>query len=203
MVIHVPTADASESLDQVPRRKLPLTRREFLKGSGVLIGTIAAGSALSALAPSTVWAVELKKLSRSEGSAIMKMARVLYPHKRLSDAAYALVVKDLDAAADSDADTARLLKEGVAALNQAAGGNFAKANGKKQLAIVKSMEGQPFFNLVRGKCITSLYNNDMAFAAFGYQGSSWEKGGYIRRGFQDLKWLPNPPADVSPKPYLG
>lgn len=201
--IPILTAEASESLGQVPKLKLPLTRREFLKGSGVLMGTIAAGSALSALAPSTVWAVELKTLSRAEGTAIMKMARVLYPHKRLSDAVYALVAKDLDAAAGSDANTARLLKDGVAALNQAAGGDFARADGKKQLVVVKSMEGQPFFNAVRGKCITSLYNNDMAFATFGYEGSSWEKGGYIRRGFQDLKWLPNPPADVSPKPYLG
>jgi hypothetical protein len=203
MVIPVPSVEACESLGQVPKLKLPLTRREFLKGSGVLMGTIAAGSALSALAPSTVWAVELKTLSRAEGAAIMKMARVLYPHKRLGDAVYALVAKDLDAGAGSDANTARLLKDGVAALNQAAGGDFAKVDRKKQLAVVKSMEGQPFFNAVRGKCVTSLYDNDMAFATFGYPGSSWEKGGYITRGFQDLKWLPAPPADVSPKPYSG
>ncbi len=202
-VIPILAADSSESLGQAAKIKLPLTRREFLKGSGVLIGTIAAGSALSVLAPSTVWAVELKTLSQTEGAAIMKMARVLYPHKRLSDAVYALVAKDLDADAGGDPNTARLLKDGVATLNREAGGNFAKAHGKKQLAVVKSMEGQPFFNAVRGKCVTSLYNNDMAFATFGYEGSSWEKGGYIRRGFQDLKWLPNPPADISPKPYLG
>lgn len=202
-VIPVVSADAGESLGTVEKLKLPLTRREFLKGSGVLIGTIAAGSALSALAPSTVWALELKTLSQAEGTAIMKMARVLYPHARLSDAVYALVVKDLDASAGSDAAAARLLKDGVAALNQAAGRNFAEADGTRQLAVVKSMEGQPFFSAVRGKCVTSLYNNDMAFATFGYEGSSWEKGGYIRRGFQDLKWLPDAPADVSPKPYLG
>ncbi len=56
---------------------------------------------------------------------------------------------------------------------------------------------------MRGQCITSLYDNDMAYVTFGYPGSAWEKGGYITRGFQDLKWLPAPSAAASPKPYLG
>ena len=49
----------NEAEGQVPKLELPLVRREFLKGSGILIGTIATGSALAALAPSPVWAVEL------------------------------------------------------------------------------------------------------------------------------------------------
>jgi hypothetical protein len=65
------------------------------------------------------------------------------------------------------------------------------------------LEGQPFFNAVRGKCVTSLYDNDMAYKVFGYPGSAWEKGAYITRAFQDLKWLPAPPLEASPKPYFG
>jgi hypothetical protein len=206
-VIRIATTDAAEATcregdGMVPRFNLPLARREFLKGSGVLMGTLAAGSVLAALAPSTAWAVELKTLSTAEGEALMKMGRALYPHKKLADAVYALLAKDLDGKAGGDAASARQIKDGVAALNTAAGGNFAKAPAKKQVAIVKAIEGQPFFNTVRGQCITSLYNNDMAFATFGYPGSAWEKGGYITRGFQDLKWLPAPPLDASPKPYI-
>jgi hypothetical protein len=193
----------SEGDGQVPRLDLPLVRREFLKGSGVLMGTIAAGSALAALAPSSAWAAELKTLSTAEGQALMKMGRVLYPHKKLADAVYALLAKDLDGKAGGDAATAKLLRDGIAALNKAAGGTFAKASAKRQLEIVKGIEGQPFFNTVRGQCITSLYDNDMAYATFGYPGSAWEKGGYITRGFQDLKWLPAPPLDASPKPWFG
>ena len=200
--ISVFPAGASQAAGAGSRLELPLTRREFLKGSGILIGTIAVGDALSLLAPSKVWAVELQALSQDEGRALVKMARVLYPHKRLNDAVYALVVKDLDADAASDPEKARLLKEGVASLDREAGGKFARAPAAKQLAVVKSMQGQPFFNAVRGKCVTSLYNNDLAFASFGYEGASWDKGGYIRRGFQDLKWLPNPPAPISPKAFL-
>ena len=192
-----------ERAGDVPRLNLPLARREFLKGSGILMGTLAAGSVLAALAPSPVWAVELKTLSKAEGEALMKMGRVLYPHKKLADAVYALLAKDLDAKASGDAASATQLREGVAALNQAAGGSFARASDKKKLEIVKAMEGQPFFATVRGQCITSLYDNDMAYATFGYPGSAWEKGGYITRGFQDLKWLPAPTKDASPPPFLG
>ena len=187
----------------VPKQNLPLARREFLKGSGILMGTLAAGSVLAGLAPSTVWAVELKTLTQAEGEALMAMGRVLYPHKKLPDAVYAILAKDLDGSATGNADNTKLLREGIGNLNSLAGGNFAKAKADKKLAIVKGLEGSTFFNTVRGQCMSSLYNNDMAFAAFGYPGSAWEKGGYITRGFQDLKWLPAPSKEASPAPYLG
>jgi hypothetical protein len=192
-----------EPSGEVPKLNLPLTRREFLKGSGILMGTIATGSLLATFAPSSVWAVEMKALSQGEGEAILKMARTLFPHNKLSDAAYALVVKDLDASAATDAKSAKVLKDGVVALNKAAGGNFANTPYEKRLEIIKGMEGNPLFNAVRGKCVTSLYDNDLSYLAFGYPGSSWDKGGYITRGFQDLKWLPDPTAEESPKAYMG
>jgi len=182
---------------QVPKLNLPLARREFLKGSGLLMGTIATGSVLAALAPSPAWALELKNLSTADGKTLMAMGRVLYPHKRLPDAVYALLAKDLDGKADA------ALRAGIQALDQAAGGSFAKASAAKKLQVVKAIEGTPFFNTVRGQCITSLYDNDMAYAVFGYPGSAWEKGGYITRGFQDLKWLPAPGKDASPPPFMG
>ena len=197
------TDSCAEDTGEVPKLDLPLTRRSLLRGSGLLLGTLAAGSALTALAPSRAWAVELKTLSSAEGTTLMKMGRVLYPHAKLPDAVYALLAKDLDAGASKDAGAASLLKSGVSDLNKACGGNFAKASGAKQLAAVKGMEATPFFAAVRGKCVTSLYDNDMAFAALGYPGSSWEKGGYLTRGFQDLKWLPAPSKEASPAAWMG
>ncbi len=197
----VAASGCDDESGEVPKLDLPLVRREFLKGSGVLMGTLAAGSVLAALAPSTAWAVELKVLSKSEGEALMKMGRTLYPHDKLPDAVYALLAKDLDAAAAGDAATATMLKDGIAGLNKATGG-FAKASAARRLAAVKAIEGTPFFGAVRGKCITSLYDNDMAYKVFGYPGASFDKGGYITRGFQDLTWLPAPDEAASPKPLL-
>jgi hypothetical protein len=197
------SSSCGDESGEVPKLDLPLTRRGLLRGSGVLVGTLAASSPLALLAPSTVWAVELKTLSKAEGTTLLQMGRVLFPHKKLPDAVYALLAKDLDADAAKSADSAKLLKEGIASLNKAAGGDFRKAKPAQRAAAVKSLEGQPFFAAVRGKCVTSLYDNDMAYKVFGYPGSAWEKGGYITRGFQDLKWLPAPPAQASPKPYFG
>ncbi|MEI7464965.1 MAG: twin-arginine translocation signal domain-containing protein [Burkholderiales bacterium] len=192
-----PGADAAscnEEDGRVPKLDLPLVRRDFLKGSGLLTGAIATTSVLATLAPSPVWAVELKQLSTGEGKTLIAMGRVLFPHKKLPDAVYALLAKDLD----GNAGALPVVRDGIAALDKAAGGSFIKATATKKLALVKAIEGTPFFNTVRGQCITSLYNNDMAFTVFGYPGASWEKGGYLTRGFQDLKWLSPPTAEASP-----
>lgn len=180
-----------------------LTRRALLHGSGILFGTLTVGSSLALLAPSTAWALELQSLTQPEAENLLQMGRVLFPHPNLPDAVYALLVKDLDAAAATTPAAAKNLRDGIARLDADAGGSFLKASPAQRLAVVKAMEGQPFFNTVRGKAVTSLYDNEMAFAVFGYPGSAWEKGGYIVRGFQDLAWLPDPSTEASPPPFLG
>jgi hypothetical protein len=203
----VAMANYNDELGTIPKLDLPvqpLPRRDFLKASGVLMGTLATGSTLALLAPSTAWALELKVLSAAEGATLMKMGRTLYPSAKLPDAVYALLAKDLDGGAAGDAATASMLKEGIANLDKATGrGGFAKATAARRQAVVKSIEGTPFFGAVRGKCVTSLYDNDMAYAVLGYPGASFDKGGYITRGFQDLKWLPAPDLAASPKPFMG
>lgn len=199
----IPIAQGRDKPAPTSAKDISLTRRSLLKGTGVLMGLLAAGSPLALLAPSTAWALELRTLNNAEGETLLQMGRTLFPHDTLPDAVYALLVKDLDAAALADAGTAKLLREGLASLDHLADGSFLKAGAARRLQAVQSMEGQPFFNLVRGKCVTSLYDNEMAFAAFGYEGASWEKGGYITRGFQDLSWLPDPSAEASPPPYFG
>lgn len=107
-------------------------------------------------------------------------------------------MKALDEKAGADALTREQLADGIRALDEAAGGRFVSASPDVQQRCTKAIEGQPFFELVRSQCITTLYNNEMSFTLFGYPGSSWQLGGYLKRGFQDLTWLPSPPADASP-----
>ena len=175
------------------------SRREFLKqGTGLIIGALAFSSGpIALLAPSRTWALELSALDESTGRALLKFARHLFPHDTMEDAVYAMVVKALDKDA-GDAGVKKLLGDGVAALDGAAGGNWMAQSADRQLVAVMALEGTAFFNKVRGTCVTALYDNPLAYAHFGYEGSSWQKGGYLNRGFDDLKWLPNPPAHASP-----
>ena len=180
--------------------KAGVNRRQFLKsGAGVLMGTLAATSGvLATLAPSTSWAMMTKVLNDAEASAILKVARGIFPHDTLDDAVYALVVKDLDAAAAGDAGVAKLLRDGLKELDKLASGNWAGLDYVQRENLVIKMAGSPFFEKIRGTSVVSLYNNDMAWAHFGYEGESFDHGGYFDRGFQDLDWLPEPSADASP-----
>jgi hypothetical protein len=178
-----------------------ISRRGFLKGSATLAGMLAfAGGPIALLAPSRAWALELKALSAPEGQALLRFTRHLFPHDRLEDAVYALVVKDLDTAASNDPNIRKLLRSGIAELDQKAGGRWLDLNSEHQVTIVKGLQSSPFFEKVRSTAIVSLYDNDMAYAHFGYPGASFNKGGYLHRGFNDLSWLPNPTEAASPAP---
>lgn len=175
------------------------SRRDFLKqGSGLIIGVLAFSSGPIALvAPSRVWALELSALDETSGKVLLSFARHLYPHDDMEDAVYAIVVKALDKDA-ADPAVRKLLTDGVDALDRAAGGKWAAVPPDRQLVAVKALEGSEFFEKVRGTCITALYDNPLAYAHFGYEGPSFARGGYLKRGFNDLTWLPNPPEDASP-----
>jgi hypothetical protein len=193
-----PDEERNIFMPDLPLAESTLSRSTLLRGTGALIGTIAAGSILATLAPSRVWALELTSLSQPDGETILSFAQVLYPHATLPTAVYAFVVRDLDKAAAKDPDLAAKVHAGCGSLDAAANGSFAKASPAAQLAAAKSIEGAPFFATVRGTCITALYDNPLAYAHFGYEGASWPRGGYLHHGFNDLTWLPNPPADASP-----
>ena len=180
--------------------KKGVSRRQFLKtGAGVLMGTLAASSGiLATLAPSSSWALTTKALSSEEANSILQVTRAIFPHDQLDDAVYALVVKDLDASAVEDPSVATLLRNGLMALNKSANRDWSSLDYLQRENLVIKMAGTDFFEKIRGTSVVSLYNNEMAWAHFGYEGSSYETGGYFDRGFQDLDWLPNPPANDSP-----
>lgn len=180
----------------------PDSRRQFLKGTIVLTGVLASGSILAAFTPTRVWALEAKVLNKEQAGTLLIMAKRLYPHKDLPDAVYALLVKDIDAAC-ADAQVRKLVEDGIRKLNANAGGNWAAATEQQQLVLLKSMQADPFFQKIRGQCITSLYDNQMAYKHFGYEGEVWSRGGYIKHGFDDLTWLPNPPEAASPPAFTA
>lgn len=168
---------------------MKLNRRLFLKSTGIAAAGAVAGTTMI-VAPDGAWALSLTKLSKSTARALIRMTQDLYPHKMLGDAPYARVVEGLDKAAATDDALAKLLTDGVAALDQAAGGNYRKAKESKRLAALKGMEKEPFFQKMRGSVVNGLYDDQEVWKKFGYQGSSAEQGGYIHRGFDDLDWLP-------------
>ena len=62
-------------------------------------------------------------------------------------------------------------------------------HGVIRLDEVRQIENDKFFQTVRGGLVVSLYNQKEVWPAFGYEGESASKGGYISRGFDDITWL--------------
>ena len=177
-----------------------MNRRQFLQTSSyATAGAAAAASGATLIASDGAWALELSTLSEHDGKTLLAMSRQLYPHDTLADMYYAGVVSALDGEAKGNAELAGMLKDGVAELDAARGVAWIELSDGYQLEVLKERESSPFFQKVRGTIIVALYNNPLVWRHFGYEGASFEYGGYIDRGFDDLAWLEQPDEDASPK----
>jgi hypothetical protein len=172
---------------------IPVARREFLQATGVLTGLLAVGSPLAFLAPSRAWAVDLTSLTTAEAATLLAATRTIAPHDKLEDAAYAFVIRALDAAAAKDEALHKQLQEGVASL----GAGFAGDPETARVEALRRVEATAFFQNLRVQTLLVLYSTPLAYAYFGYEGEAFSKGGYLMRGFNDLRWLPEVPAQES------
>ena len=178
-----------------------MKRREFLKTSALVVaGTAAAASGLMNVAGAGEWTGQLTTLNPHQASTLLAMARRIFPHRGIDDSCYLKVVEVLDANSKSDPAVAKMLSEGVVALDGSGGTKFADLKENDQIIALEAVQTTPFFQKVRGTELESLYSNPGTWKAFGYQGPAYAYGGYIHRGFNDLNWLPDPPEFASPKP---
>jgi hypothetical protein len=171
-----------------------LPRRDFLKTTtGLLTGAVIASSPLALIATGRAWAVDLTAFTSAEAATLMSVSRTIAPHDKLDDVAYALVIKSVDEAATKDDRLHKLLKEGLVTL----GPDFARQTEPDRVAALKKVESGDFFQTMRLKTLQVLYSTPIAYAYFGYEGESFSKGGYLLRGFNDLRWLPDVPLESS------
>lgn len=164
-------------------------RRDFLRAT-------AGATALAAIAPSVsaeALAEPPKTISQSDLATLTKMARDVYPHDAIPDVFYQNAIASIDK--DVEASTNKnLLKTGIADLDAEA----MKSKGKKYLDlteeadrvdVLKAIESSEFFGKVRSSMVTAFYNQPDLWPKLGYEGASFDKGGYIERGFNDIDWL--------------
>jgi hypothetical protein len=178
-----------------------MKRREFLQKSALVVaGAAAVVSGVAVVGDAAQWTDGLKNLDAHEGETLLKVTRQIFPHDRLDDSAYIKVVQDLDAEAAKTPDTAKVIHEGVANLDQNTNSKFISMSDHDQVAALKKVEDTPFFQKVHSTELVSLYNNHEVWKKLGYQGASYPIGGYLHHGFNDLNWLPDPPESASPKP---
>ena len=165
-----------------------LTRRTLIKAAGASVTVYVLWSSPAWVGPRIALAADLTALNAAQAKEMLAMTRQLVPHDKLGDEYYWVVVVAIDKDMAGSNELATRIRDGLAQLNQAAGGDFAAVDAEKQIDAMKKLEGTPFFSDMLNKTQYNFYNNKTVWAKFGYEGSSWEKGGYIDRGFNDVKW---------------
>ena len=175
-------------------RRSKYDRRVFLKGAATAVPTVAIATS-AGLSISDAWADDATALTPATLKTLVKMARDIYPHDFLGDSYYITAIRPWNAKAAKDPTTKSLISDGVAQLDQAANARFKAPYMQvpwetDRVVLLQGIEQSPFFQKIRGDLIVSLYNQKEVWPKFGYEGSSAEHGGYIKRGFADIDWLP-------------
>ena len=146
---------------------------------------------LSGILPTALLAgVSLQVFDNREVRTLIVLTRAMFPHNELDDIYYVDVVRKLDENAASSAEFLRVIRTGIAALDEAVSGTWVDATVDDKLQTLEALQTESFFAAILNQTIDVLYRNQEVLTMLGYQGSSIEYGGYLHRGFDDIGWLP-------------
>lgn len=143
---------------------------------------------------------ELHQLEPDRAKSILtRLLRAAYPHPTFPDGPYERTADAIMTASEADEGDRRVLLLGLRGLDVAAAGDFVGADDDAAEAMLRNVGDDVFFVRIRSTAVVALYDDAEVWDALGYEGSSFEHGGYLHRGFDDLDWLP--PARI--EEYAG
>ena len=116
----------------------------------------------------------------------------LFPHDGLDPSLYVDVADAMAGAVMSDPAWLSQVQAGRTELDRTSSGAWQELVADDQTRQLSLIEDTEFFLTLRSLGNFLFYNKPDLWPFFGYEGSSFEKGGYLNRGFDDLDWLPEP-----------
>jgi hypothetical protein len=133
---------------------------------------------------------------------LIMLATALYPHPDLRDGPYTRTVSSIITQAASDPGLYRTLSDGLRDLAQITTSPIRDMDSTALDCLLRAVEQTTFFNTLRPLVAFHLYDDREVWEFIGYPGSSFEQGGYLHRGFDDLAWLPQPRIEEPAEPLL-
>ena len=124
--------------------------------------------------------------------ALADMVRAMFPHPSFPDGPYERCAQSILDDTVEDLRFRTQLTQGLRDLDAIGGAPFAQLDDAAKLELLRGISGTEFFEGIRSRVITSLYDDREVWKLLGYEGPSYEQGGYEKRGFDDLDWLPDP-----------
>ena len=132
------------------------------------------------------------QLTERAKKVLIRVIRVAFPHSKVPDGPYERTADVIVQEAEASNWFRVALTQGLNSLDGLAGGDFCALDDDKAYKVLKRIEGTDFFGFIRRTTVLNLYDDPAVWEALGWEGSSYDKGGYIDRGFNDLDWLPEP-----------
>lgn len=132
------------------------------------------------------------EMTEEARQTLIRVLRVAFPHEQVPDGPYERTADTILTEAQNETWFRVALTQGLLSLNQLADGDFRSLDDAAALKVLRRVEGTEFFGFVRRTAVLNLYDDDEVWQALGYEGPSFDQGGYLTRGFNDLSWLPEP-----------
>jgi len=128
---------------------------------------------------------------------LVRLLRAAYPHQRFPDGPYERTADAVIGQVEDDLWQRLTLAQGLASLDARAasvssGKGFADLDEEAALGLLRKIADAEFFRFIRSVAVVTLYDDPEVHQLLGYEGPSFEQGGYLHRGFDDLAWLPTP-----------
>jgi len=128
-------------------------------------------------------------LDANTRTVVLRLLRLIYPHDAVQDHVYAEVLDRALASLSGTSAFHETLMNAEKALNAQQPQRWIDLDEESQIASMKAIDRTDFFATIRGALQTQLYNHSSVWAVLGYDGPSFEKGGYIERGAGVVDWL--------------
>ncbi len=129
-------------------------------------------------------------VSKDIHRSLVGLLRAAYPHPRFPDGPYERTADEVISQVEESLWHRMVLVNGLGTLDLRAGGSFAELVPEAAEALLRELADAEFFRFVRGVAVVTLYNDHEVWDLLGYEGASFDQGGYVERGFDDLDWLP-------------
>jgi hypothetical protein len=168
-------------------------RRRFLVAAVTFAAAAAGTFGPACLRLGRAWAQGGVGLDARTKDALVRVARLLYPHDGIADEVYAQVLDAALASTAGDGSFADTLREADGALNAQQDAPFIELDETRQLAALRAVEHRDFFSAVQSAVRIRFYNHPAVWERLGYGGPSFARGGYLNRGAGEIDWLEGAP----------
>ena len=136
-------------------------------------------------------------LSRKERHTLLKVVRTAFPHRTFPNAPYERATDAVVEQAGADPRFLAQLIQGLTDLDGQRERAFGDLDEETASAVLRGADGTPFLGGIVDSVVVTLYSDPEVWELLGYEGPSFDQGGYVNRGFDDLDWLPDPQIEYS------